>query len=178
MRPRCFKGLWWELSEIICIRGLLAESLSLYTYVNKTVFCPLRSISLKCPHPTKRAVKFATLHRKLRKFCKVGTLFPQHLRFLSHFLSANLRSKLPVSSAVTPSGRDKAAIFTRCAAACATWLWVGSTHWLLFLWVFKFKKMTTAITTIAIQCEWIKTMPTFVGSAKNIFFGVPQNFNN
>lgn len=37
-----FKGLWWELNEIIHIKGLLAESLSLYTYINITVCCPLR----------------------------------------------------------------------------------------------------------------------------------------
>ena len=40
------------------------------------------------------------------------------------------------------------------------------------------KKLTTDNTTIVIYWDWIKIIPMFCHIAKNIFFGVPQNFSN
>ena len=72
------------------------------------------------------------------------------------------------------------AIFNQCAErifkTCNTWLF-SQGHWPLFLRLSN-EKMTTADTTVAIWCEWVKIIPIFVISAKNIFSVVPQHFSN
>ena len=46
-----------------------------------------------------------------------------------------------------------------------------------FLWLSR-KNMTTANTTIAVWCEWIKIIFLFVRSAKSTIFDVVQNFSS